>query len=240
MDGAVIAPAAGGGMIPSKPEDLLPPAACLPGRQHPLPDAPGPDAVHRVFGTPMHPPWPFHMEVAFFGMGCVWCTEAVLIRQSPPGALFSTQCGYANGVTPNPTNTEVHTGCTNHVEVVRTIFDPEKVSFAQLCSIFFEAHDPTTPNRQGPDDIGTEYRSAILCTSPEQLATARRAADVCGRLIAVHKLCLPGARIVTDIAPLTSFFLAEEEHQQHDWRPGVRAGCGLQPTCVTMPEPPWL
>ena len=183
---------------------LLDPDLCLPGRRDIIPDAPPSDAVHLTLGTPLYGPWPEAMEVVGFAMGCVWCTEAVFLGKTPPGALYSTHCGYANGVTPNPTNQEVHTGRTNHAEVVRCVFDPSKVSFAALLRIFFETHDPTTPNRQGPDDIGTEYRSGIYCTTLEQLSAATAAAARAGELLWGRGL--RHEPVSTEVAMLKDFF----------------------------------
>jgi len=156
--------------VQHKPLTLLDPSQCLSGRPNVIPGAPPPDATHLVLGTPLYGPWPAGMEVVGFAMGCVWCTEAVFLHKTPRSALHSTHCGYANGVTPNPTNAEVHTGRTNHAEVVRCVYDPALVSFATLLRIFFESHDPTTANRQGPDDIGTEcVRSSpapLMCRQP--------------------------------------------------------------------------
>lgn len=217
-----------------KPATLLPAEQCLPGRADPIADVPPADAKHLVLGTALYPPWPERAEVAYFGLGCVWCSEAVLLGKAPAGSLYSTQCGYANGVTPNPTNTEVHTGRTNHVEVVRTVFYPELVSFSTLCRLFFESHDPTTPNRQGPDDIGTEYRSAILCTTEDQLQIA---CDIAHKAECLLKdKGLRSDAVVTDIAKCQTFYYAEIEHQQHDWRPNTRAGCGLVPTGLKFPK----
>jgi peptide-methionine (S)-S-oxide reductase len=205
---------------------------CLPGRSVPIAGAPPDVTQHLVLHTPLYPPWPHGCEVAAFGMGCVWCTEAVFLHKAPSGSLHSTQAGVAGGVTPNPTNDEVHTGCTNHAEVCRVVFYPDRICFDTLLKIFFETHDPTAVNRQGPDDIGTEYRSAVYCTSDKQLRAAESAKVRAASLLRANGL--RDGEVVTEIAPLREFYLAEVEHQQHDWRPGVRAGCGLVPTGLKM------
>ena len=119
---------------------------------------------------------PEGFEVAVFGLGCFWGAEEIYWKT--PG-VWSTSVGYAGGSTPNPSYEEVCSGRTNHTEAVRIVFDPKVVSFADLVKTFFEVHDPTQGFRQG-NDVGTQYRSAIYLTTPEQEQVARELTAVYG------------------------------------------------------------
>ena len=141
------------------------------------------------------------MENATFAAGCFWGVEAVF-RQVP--GVESTSVGYIGGETELPTYQDVCTGTTGHAEAVELKFDPEIVSFEKLLHVFWENHDPTTLNRQGPD-IGTQYRSAVFCHSVEQAAAAAKV---------VEELDTKG-RFVTEIVPAVQYWLAEEYHQQY-------------------------
>ena len=144
-----------------------------------------------------------HTEVATFGGGCFWCMEAEF--QRIPG-VKSVASGFAGGTTPNPTYEDVCTGQTGHAEVTQIEFDPQKVSYEKLLDYFWDAHDPTTLNRQGADS-GTQYRSIILYSSPAQKAAAEKSmAD------AQKKFKSP---IVTQIVPLQKFYKAENYHQNY-------------------------
>ena len=145
------------------------------------------------------------MEKATFGAGCFWGVEAAFRRI--PGVI-DTAVGYLGGMLPNPTYEDVCTDRTGHAEVVQVSFDPAKVSYEQLLEVFWEMHDPTTLNRQGPD-IGTQYRSAIFFHSPEQEALARA---LKAGLEASGKYKRP---IVTEITPASTFYRAEEYHQRY-------------------------
>ena len=112
-------------------------------------------------------------EVALFGLGCFWGAEEIFWQV--PG-VWSTSVGYAGGTTPNPSYEEVCSGRTGHTEAVRVVFDPAKVSYADLVATFYEVHDPTQGMRQG-NDMGTQYRSAIYFTSPEQEQVARQVTE---------------------------------------------------------------
>ena len=149
---------------------LLEPEQVLPGREAPLPV---PDR-HDVLGAPLKPPFPEGLEQAVFGLGCFWGAERVY--WTAPG-VYTTAVGYAGGQTPNPTYEEVCSARTNHTEAVLVVFDPQKTSYEALLKLFWEGHDPTQGMRQG-NDAGTQYRSAIYTTTPEQLdaATASREA----------------------------------------------------------------
>src|SRR5256885_11654471 len=146
-----------------------------------------------------------NMETATFGAGCFWGVEATF-RQIP--GVIDTAVGYLGGELVNPTYEDVCTDRTGHAEVVQITFDPAKVSYEQLLSVFWETHDPTTLNRQGPD-IGTQYRSAIFFHSPEQEAVARKSK---AEIEASGKFRRP---IVTEITPASTFYRAEEYHQKY-------------------------
>ena len=198
------------------------PAQALPGRATAVTIS----GVHAVNGQSMLPPWPPGHEQIVFGMGCFWGAER-LYWQLP--GVFVTAVGYAGGVTPNPSYEETCSGRTGHAEVVGVVFDPARVDLETLLSVFWEAHDPTQGMRQG-NDIGSQYRSAIYTTSDTQLAAARRSREVYQ-----YSLAQAGrGRITTEIAPLETFYLAEEYHQQYLHKnPG--GYCGLQGTGVACP-----
>jgi peptide-methionine (S)-S-oxide reductase len=142
-----------------------------------------------------------HTELATLGGGCFWCTEA--IYQMLPG-VKSVSSGYAGGSKDNPTYEEVCTGKTGHAEVIQIEYDPKVVSYQKILETFWEAHDPTTLNRQG-HDAGTQYRSIILYSSPAQKLAAEKS-----KAEAQKQFSSP---IVTEIVPLTKFYKAEEHHQ---------------------------
>lgn len=144
-------------------------------------------------------------SVATLGGGCFWCLEAILLELR---GVLRVESGYAGGDEPNPTYREVCTGTTGHAEVVQVIYDPTVISYRELLEVFFSIHDPTTLNRQGAD-VGTQYRSVIFYHNPEQ----KQVADaVIGELTAAGAWPAP---IVTELAPFTAFYPAEEYH--HDY-----------------------
>lgn len=155
-------------------------------------------------------------EFATFGAGCFWHVEQVFSRV--PGVV-STSAGYMGGALPNPTYEEVCTDRTGHAEVVEVIFDPARVSYENLLETFWSLHDPTTPDRQGPD-IGTQYRSVIFFHTPEQQASAEASKK---RLMQSTMFRRP---IVTEIVPAGTFFRAEEYHQRYLEKAG-RGSCRL-------------
>jgi peptide-methionine (S)-S-oxide reductase len=144
-----------------------------------------------------------NIEIADLGGGCFWCMEAVFERL--PGVISVTS-GFAGGHTANPTYQEVCTETTGHAEVVQIEFDPGKISYNQLLDVFWQAHDPTTLNRQGAD-VGTSYRSIILYRSEKQKLEAEKS-----KLAAQKDFKNP---IVTQIVPLKKFYLAENYHQEY-------------------------
>ncbi len=163
---------------------------------------------HVVLGTPVvTDEVPAGHEVAIFGLGCFWGAEEIYWQM--PG-VWSTSVGYAGGATPHPSYDEVCSGRTGHTEAVRVVFDPTVVSYADLVKRFFEIHDPTQGMRQG-NDIGTQYRSAIYTTTPEQERVARE-------LTAAYEPVLRErgyGPITTEIAPAPTYYYAEELHQQY-------------------------
>jgi peptide-methionine (S)-S-oxide reductase len=150
---------------------------------------------------------PDGLEVAIFGLGCFWGAEEVYWQL--PG-VWSTSVGYAGGATPHPTYEEVCSGRTGHTEAVRIVFDPQQVSYADLVKQFFEVHDPTQGMRQG-NDVGTQYRSAIYVTTPEQERVARELTEVYGAELKRRRL----GDITTEIAPAPAYYYAEDVHQQY-------------------------
>ena len=153
-------------------------------------------------------------EIAMFGAGCFWGVEATF--QRVPGVI-DTAVGYSGGDMPSPTYKDVCTDETGHAEVVQVTFDPAKVSYEQLLDIFWQAHDPTQANRQGPD-FGTQYRTAIFFHSPEQEAAAKKSRAA---LDASGKFKRP---IATEITQASTFYPAEEYHQKYLQKRGV-ASC---------------
>jgi peptide-methionine (S)-S-oxide reductase len=164
-------------------------------------------ATHAVLGTPLEGPIPDGFEVAVFGLGCFWGEEKTFWEI--PG-VWSTSVGYAGGVTPNPTYEETCTGRTGHAEVVRVVFDPSKLTYEDLLTHFWEAHDPTQGMRQG-NDIGSQYRSILLTTSAEQQAAAEQSRDRYQTALAAKGY----GEIKTSIVPLADYYYAEDYHQQY-------------------------
>jgi peptide-methionine (S)-S-oxide reductase len=179
------------------------PDEALPGRPDPL-KVP---ATHYVNHNRIVAPFPAGLKEAVFGMGCFWGAERLFWKL--PG-VYSTAVGYAGGFTPNPTYEEVCTGATGHTEVVRVIFDPEKIDYEDLLKTFWESHDPTQGMRQG-NDVGTQYRSAIYFTDEEQRDVAEKSkAAYQARLSDAHR-----GTISTEIVKAPTFYYAEDYHQQY-------------------------
>ncbi|MFL5426650.1 MAG: peptide-methionine (S)-S-oxide reductase MsrA [Myxococcales bacterium] len=183
-------------------------------------------ARHVVLGTPLQPPFPAGVERAVFGMGCFWGAERRFWQL--PG-VYTTAAGYAGGYTKNPTYREVCSGLTGHAEVVLVAFDPKKTSYAELLRVFWESHDPTQGMRQG-NDVGTQYRSTIYTSTPEQRRAAEASRDA-------YQAMLEKAgygRISTEVREEPPFYYAEDYHQQYLAKnPG--GYCGLEGTGVSCP-----
>ncbi len=163
--------------------------------------------THVVTGNRIVPPFPEGLATAVFALGCFWGEEKAFWQV--PG-VWSTAVGYTGGSTPYPTYEEVCSGLTGHAEAVLVVFDPAQVSYGQLLQVFWEAHDPTQGMRQG-NDVGTQYRSAIYWSSPEQKATAEAS-------LAAYQQKLTAAgygTITTDLEPEGAFYYAEPYHQQY-------------------------
>jgi peptide-methionine (S)-S-oxide reductase len=208
-------------LFKNKTENVTPDQA-LPGREEPIPVP----ARHDVLGTPLEPPFPEGFEQAVFGLGCFWGAERIFWQA--PG-VYTTAVGYAGGHTPNPTYGEVCSGRTGHTEAVLVVFDPAKTSYDELLRLFWEGHDPTQGMRQG-NDVGTQYRSAVLYTSDAQREVAERSRDMYQEQLraAGH------GPITTEIAPLGDFYYAEDYHQQYLAK-NPNGYCGLGGTGVSCP-----
>jgi peptide-methionine (S)-S-oxide reductase len=179
------------------------PGEALPGRAEPMPV---PD-THFVLGTRLAPPFPEGTRLALFGLGCFWGSEKAFWKTK---GVHSTAVGYAAGLTPNPTYREVCTGRTGHNEVVRVVYDPAAVTYADLLRVFWEGHDPTQGMRQG-NDVGTQYRSGVYVYDDEQRRAAEASRDAYQKALAAAG---HGA-ITTEILPAPEFYYAEEYHQQY-------------------------
>jgi peptide-methionine (S)-S-oxide reductase len=183
------------------PEDTLP---GRPERPWALADR------HRALDAPLvTDEVPEGYQVALFGLGCFWGAEEIFWQV--PG-VWSTSVGYAGGTTPNPSYEEVCSGRTGHTEAVRVVYDPTKVSYADLVATFYEVHDPTQGYRQG-NDVGTQYRSAIYVESPEQEKIAREITERYQPALTERGY----GPITTEIKPAaeTPYYYAEDLHQQY-------------------------
>jgi peptide-methionine (S)-S-oxide reductase len=205
---------------------MITPDEALPGRAatpYPVPE------THAVLGTPLKGPWPEGTQVLYVAMGCFWGAERIFWQL--PGVV-TTAAGYQGGVTPNPTYEETCTGRTGHTETVLVAYDPAKVSTEQVLKTFWESHDPTQGFRQG-NDRGTQYRSAVYWTTPEQGEVVERT-----RAAFQESLRRKGfGDITTELRPASEageFFYAEDYHQQYLYK--VPNGyCGIGGTGATCP-----
>ena len=154
-------------------------------------------------------------QTLVLGGGCFWCTEAVYVQVR---GVLDVESGYCNGHTPSPTYEQVCSGSTGHNEVVKLVYDPAQVSTRELLEIFFLIHDPTTLNRQG-HDVGTQYRSGIYFTTPQQEAEARA---LMGELTREQAF---GAPIVTEVLALSNYHPAEDYHQDFFARNPTQGYC---------------
>ena len=206
-------------------KNVLPTAEqALPGRETPmaLPEK------HFVFTeTPLLGPFFENaVDFAIFGLGCFWGAERRFWQRE---GVISTVVGYAGGFTPNPTYEEVCSGLTGHTEVVLVVFDKDKLSYRELLAMFWELHNPTQGMRQG-NDIGTQYRSVIYCTTPEQLAAAE--ASKAAYQAELTKAGL--GTITTEIDQAPTVYFAEAYHQQYLAK-NPQGYCGIGGTGVTCP-----
>jgi peptide-methionine (S)-S-oxide reductase len=191
-------------MLFSRKSNEIPAARdALPGRNSAIPTA----ANHFVLKTPIQGPYPAESKQAIFGLGCFWGAERKFWEL--PG-VYTTAVGYAAGHTPNATYEEVCSGRTGHNEVVLVVYDPAKISFEQLLKTFWESHDPTQGMRQG-NDVGTQYRSGIYVSDPEQRAAALASKAEYEKALMAKRY---GA-ITTEILDAPEFYFAEAYHQQY-------------------------
>ena len=199
---------------------MVDPARALPGRDTPMPVR----NVHHVHAHPITGDFT-GMHSVQFGMGCFWGAERKF--WTLPG-VFTTAVGYAGGITPNPTYREVCSGETGHAEVVLVVFDPAQVSFDALLKAFWESHDPTQGMRQG-NDLGTQYRSTIHCTTQAQFDAAIASRDAYQQRLVEAGL----GGITTELVfPAPAFYYAEDEHQQYLSK-NPMGYCGLGGTGVS-------
>ncbi|MGA8254986.1 MAG: peptide-methionine (S)-S-oxide reductase MsrA [Nocardioides sp.] len=192
-------------MFFTRKSELIAPEQALPGRsERPFHLS----ERHKTLDAPIvTDSAPEGYEVAVFGLGCFWGAEEIFWKM--PG-VWSTSVGYAGGTTPNPSYEEVCSGRTNHTEAVRVVYDPSLVSFADLVKTFFEVHDPTQGMRQG-NDVGTQYRSAIYFTTPEQEQVARELSATYNAELERRRL----GSVTTEIRTVPTYYYAEDHHQQY-------------------------
>lgn len=211
-------------MLFSRKKTQMPAAdTALRGRPDPIPTA----KTHFVNGRPLKGPYPAGLETAIFGLGCFWGAERKFWQLGD--GIWTTAAGYAAGYTPNPTYEEVCSGSTGHNEVVMVVFDPKVISYEQLLKVFWESHDPTQGMRQG-NDVGTQYRSGIYVTTPEQRAAAEASKAAYQRVLSANGY----GEITTEILDAPEFYFAEDYHQQYLAK--VPQGyCGLGGTGLSCP-----
>lgn len=197
-------------------------ASALPGR---LQKMPVPE-LHFVNGNKMESPYPEQSEAAVFGLGCFWGAERKFWQMS---GVYITAVGYSGGFTPNPTYEEVCSGMTGHAEVVRVVYEPDKIRFQELLKIFWESHNPTQGMRQG-NDIGTQYRSVIFTYTPRQKQLAVGSREAYQAVLSQKGY----GKITTEIFDAPEFYYAEPYHQQYLAKnPG--GYCGLGGTGIGCP-----
>ncbi|MCW8962371.1 MAG: peptide-methionine (S)-S-oxide reductase MsrA [Gammaproteobacteria bacterium] len=181
---------------------------------------------HFVNSHPIQPPFPDEMQQVIFGLGCFWGAEKKFWQLD---GVYTTAAGYAAGFTENPTYEEVCSGMTGHNEVVLVVWSPNAISFEQLLMTFWESHDPTQGMRQG-NDIGTQYRSGIYCTTSEQLEQANASKDRYQQQLKTAGF----GDITTEIQDTPVFYYAEDYHQQYLAK-NPAGYCGLGGTGVECP-----
>ncbi|MEZ8095142.1 peptide-methionine (S)-S-oxide reductase MsrA [Photobacterium swingsii] len=182
---------------------------------------------HTVLGTPLNDDIPAGCDSLIVGMGCFWGAERLFWQQD---GIYSTAVGYCGGFTPNPSYDEVCSGKTGHTEVVRIIFDPEIISLHQLLALFWENHNPTQGMKQG-NDTGTQYRSAIYTNSDSQHTSSITSLKKYQQALADNKVM---AAITTEIQAASTFYFAEEYHQQYLAK-NPNGYCGLGGTGICLP-----
>lgn len=197
---------------------IVEPVAALPGRAQEM-------AVpehHEVLGTPLKGPFPEGVQTAIFGMGCFWGAERIFWEAA---GVYTTAVGYAGGLTPNPTYEEVCSGRTGHSEVVLVAFEETKTGYQEMLRLFWEGHDPTQGMRQG-NDVGTQYRSVIVCDGATQLTAAEASMSAYQQMLSAAG----HGTITTELIELDlqhTFYYAEAYHQQYLAKnPGAYCGAG--------------
>lgn len=185
---------------------MVTPESALPGRDsRPLPAG----DKNCVLGSPLEGPWPAGSEAIYLGAGCYWGVEEIYWQRA---GVLNTSVGFMGGFTTHPTYEETCSGLTGHTETTLVVYDPEIISTREILTIFWENHDPTQGDRQG-NDVGTQYRSAIFWTTPEQELAATETAHEYEAVLVAKGL----NSITTEIAPASDFiyYLAQESHQQY-------------------------
>ncbi len=212
-------------MVTDKKSQLPSAAEALPGRAEKMPVP----ARHFVNGAALEGPFAEPLQQIVLGLGCFWGAERVFWQAD---GVYTTAVGYAGGATPNPTYQEVCSGMTGHAEVVLVVFDPAVISLDAVLRIFWESHDPTQGMRQG-NDRGTQYRSAIYTFNAQQQLAAEQS-----RAAYAQELADAGyGAVTTEVAPLDTFYYAEEYHQQYLAK-NPDGYCGIKGTGVSCPIGP--
>lgn len=193
------------------------------GRETSMPS----DQLHVVFGLPLNTQCPSGLEFAYFAMGCFWGAERIFWQQD---GVYLTAVGYCAGITPNPTYKEVCSGRTAHTEVVMVMYDPLKVNYLSLLTLFWQSHNPTQGYRQG-NDSGTQYRSGLYTVSEEQHVLASETKAIYNSELSQHG----HDAISTEILPFDRFYFAEPEHQQY-LAVNPNGYCGLGGLGIDVPK----
>ncbi|MBD2815497.1 peptide-methionine (S)-S-oxide reductase MsrA [Xenorhabdus sp. Flor] len=197
----------------------------LPGREIPLTVSPYHYVTQHAINN-----IPDNLEIAYVGMGCFWGVERLFWQQE---GVYTTSVGYSGGTTPNPTYEEVCSGLTGHTEIVRIVFDPTKITYGQLLTLFWENHDPAQGMRQ-QGDIGTQYRSALYTVSPEQYVQALSSREQYQQAMDDND---DQRTITTEIREAGPFYFAEDYHQQYLMK-NPEGYCGLGGTGICFPPTP--
>ncbi|WIY52132.1 peptide-methionine (S)-S-oxide reductase MsrA [Devosia sp. YIM 151766] len=205
-----------------KPTNLPSAAEALPGRAEEMSIEPN----HFVNGELLKGPYPEGAETIYFGLGCFWGAERLFWQL--PGVIV-TAVGYQGGHTPNPTYEEACSGLTGHTEAVKVVYHPKIIGLDTLLKTFWEEHDPTQGMRQG-NDMGTQYRSAIYTTTPQQAEIVEKSRATYGEALKAKGL----GPITTEIGPAGPFYYAETYHQQYLAK-NPNGYCGLAGTGVSCP-----